>query len=71
MADAMGFSVEWAELPQQAHSILWWRWLTGVWALIADLANPWRCHFKPVGSNPWVETWVIFIFFSGMGWASV
>ncbi len=22
--DALGFPVEWAELPQQAHSILWW-----------------------------------------------
>ncbi len=33
MAHAMGFSVEWAELQQQAHSILWWRWLTGVWPL--------------------------------------
>jgi hypothetical protein len=28
MADAMGISVERTELPQQAHSILWWRWLT-------------------------------------------
>jgi hypothetical protein len=31
MADAMGFSVRWAQRPLQAHSILWWRWLSGSW----------------------------------------
>ncbi len=46
MADALGFSVEWAELPHEAHSILWWCWLTGVWPLIADPANP--CWYSTV-----------------------
>ncbi len=35
----MGFCVEWAERAQQAHSIIWWPWLSGVTQVIANPAN--------------------------------
>ncbi len=44
MTDAMGFSARWTQQTMQAHSVLWWRWLSECPPLMADPASDFMGH---------------------------